>query len=193
MTSRCAGGPRTPQGSRRELATDEPGYAKWIEAQAASGEPYTSKFNWEENGLDPYAKGKKSEAQIHHRRRPAARQPDGLDRRRPAAPDHRRYRHRRPDQGRWDSAQRCGPRAHPATSWRDRPCTSSTRRRRPGSRTESSISPRSIAELAKDLPIQFAPDGTRAGRQVQGRPVLLPVDARTTSSTGRAATATSTG
>ena len=47
-----------------ELTTDEPGYAKWIEAQAASGEPYKSKFNWRDNGLDPYAKGKTNEARF---------------------------------------------------------------------------------------------------------------------------------
>jgi hypothetical protein len=49
---------------QKELTTDEPGYANWLEAQAASGDPYKTKFNWGDNGLDPYAKGKKTEARF---------------------------------------------------------------------------------------------------------------------------------
>jgi hypothetical protein len=47
-----------------ELATDEPGFVKWIEAQAASGDEYTSNFNWADNGLDPAAKGRSSKARF---------------------------------------------------------------------------------------------------------------------------------
>jgi hypothetical protein len=48
----------------KELVTDEPGYVKWIEERAATGTEVTSNFNWADNGLDPYAKGKKTQARF---------------------------------------------------------------------------------------------------------------------------------
>ncbi len=48
----------------KELTTDEPGYAKWIEANAATGNEIETKFNWGDNGLDPAATGKKTRAKF---------------------------------------------------------------------------------------------------------------------------------
>ena len=44
--------------------------------------PSKTKFNWKDNGLDPYAKGKTTEAVFSIVDEAAAGQPDGLDRRR---------------------------------------------------------------------------------------------------------------
>jgi hypothetical protein len=48
----------------KELTTDEPGYAQWIEANAAAGNEIETKFNWGDNGLNPAATGKKTRAKF---------------------------------------------------------------------------------------------------------------------------------
>ncbi len=75
LTARLDAAGITDQGTRdqvfkrlesrnKELTTDEPGYAKWIEANAAAGNEIETKFNWGDNGLNPAATGKKTRAKF---------------------------------------------------------------------------------------------------------------------------------